>query len=82
MRELTFNEISFVAGGPTSAPPPTCPGGSTLTSTTYNANGSVNTYTCTPNGQLQQQDSASDLAAAAAAVGTFIIAAVAFVLAS
>lgn len=75
MRSLTMNEIGFVAGGP-SDPPPTCPGGMTLTGVTYTNTGAVSTYTCTPNGMLPQDTSTLDTLdtffGAAAAIVAFV----------
>ena len=61
MRELSFLEIGFVAGGPTAptgAPPPApvCPAGSSMTGTTYPTNGGPGTITCTPNSQIPSQN--------------------------
>ena len=73
MRELTVNEIGFVFGGQSNTP--TCPAGTTLTSSTYNSQGNLESYTCTSNQEVQKSDwtLVGAVLGAIAAVGTFIV---------
>lgn len=78
MRELTMFELDAVSGGDGA---PSCPAGSTLTNTTYNRDGSVNTYTCTPDSEVQKSD-VTMVGAVVAAVAAVVTAVVAIVVAS
>lgn len=68
MRELTIDEMSFVAGGPGETQP-TCPGGTTPTNVTYYSNGNLSGYSCAPISETSDAlDTIADIATIAAAV--------------
>lgn len=73
MREMSAYEISFVSGGDGNSP--SCPSGTTMTSATYDANGKLQSYTCTTNQEVQKSDWAvvGAIVAAAAAVVVAVV---------